>query len=153
MHSKNKSDRYRKIPRGIMYRKAQVSMEYLIIFTVAFTMTLPLIAIYANQTNNIQADVTNAQLYKVATKISDYSEQVYYMGEPSQRTLQINFPDGINSVTVNGTNIIFNVTTNQLTYLVVKETNANLTGSIQNFPGQHIITFKAEGNMVNITDN
>ena len=62
-------------------RKAQISMEYLIIFAVAFSMTIPLVIIYARQTGNIQADVTQAQMYKVASKISDYAEQVYYMGE------------------------------------------------------------------------
>jgi uncharacterized protein (UPF0333 family) len=132
--------------------KAQVSMEYLVIFAIAFAMTLPLIIIYVRQTGNIQADVTHAQVYKVVSKISDYAEQVYYMGEPSQRTLEIAFPAGINSVTLNGNLIIFNVTTTDLTYDVVKETTANLTGSIKNFEGTHILIIKAESNVVNITD-
>ena len=133
--------------------KAQVSMEYLVIFAIAFAMTLPLILIYVTQTGNIQADVTQVQIYKTASKIGDYADQVYYMGEPSQRTLTINFPDGINAVTLSGNLIVFNVTTVDLTYEVVKETAANVTGEIKNFEGQHIITFKAESNHVNITDN
>jgi uncharacterized protein (UPF0333 family) len=132
--------------------KAQVSMEYLIIFTIAFMMTLPLIVIYSQQTQNVQADVTQVQIYKLATKISDYAEQVYYMGEPSQRTLIINFPKGINSVTIAGNNILFNVTTTDLTYTVLKETTANLTGSIETFEGPHTIVFKAEANLVDITE-
>ena len=127
-------------------------MEYLIIFGIAFAMTLPLIVIYSKQTGNMQADVTQMQIYKTASKISDYAEQVYYMGEPSQRTLYIDFPQGVNSVTFNGTMIIFNVTTTDLTYTVVKETTANLTGVIKSFEGQHRIVFKAESNVVNITD-
>lgn len=138
--------------RSDISSKAQVSMEYLIIFSIAFMMTLPLIVIYAKQTNNFQADVTQVQIYKLASKISDYSEQVYYMGEPSQRTLNIQFPKGINSVTLNENMIIFNVTTSGLTYDVTKETTANVTGEINNFPGVHIIKFKAENNIVNITD-
>jgi hypothetical protein len=128
-------------------------MEYLIIFGIAFAMTLPLIVIYAKQTGNMRADVTQIQIYKTASKISDYAEQVYYMGEPSQRTLYIDFPEGINSVTVNGNIITFNVTTTDLTYSVVKETAANLTGTIEHFEGQHRIVFRAEANSVNITDN
>jgi len=127
-------------------------MEYLIIFGIAFAMTLPLIIIYATQTNNMQADVTQIQIYKAASKISDYAEQVYYMGEPSQRTLYIDFPKGINDVTISGTLITFNVTTTDLTYTVVKETTANLVGNIKHFEGQHRIVFKAESNVVNITD-
>jgi uncharacterized protein (UPF0333 family) len=133
--------------------KGQVSMEYLIIFAIAFAMTLPLIIIYSKQTGNMQADVAQIQIYKTASKISDYAEQVYYMGEPSQRTLYIDFPQGVNSVTINGNLIIFNVTTTDLTYDVVKETSANLTGTIKSFEGQHRIVFKAESNLVNISDN
>jgi uncharacterized protein (UPF0333 family) len=132
--------------------KAQVSMEYLIVFAIAFAMTLPLIVIYGKQTGNIQADVTQAQIYKAASKISDYAEQVYYMGEPSQRTLEITFPAGINNVIINGNLITFSVTTTDLTYDVVKETAANLTGNIKNFEGKHVLTFRAESNFVNITD-
>jgi hypothetical protein len=132
--------------------KAQVSMEYLIIFGIAFAMTLPLIIIYARQTGNIQADITNAQIYKAASKVSDYAEQVYYMGEPSQRTLKITFPDGINSVTLSGHLIIFNVTTTDLTYEVIKDTAANVTGNIKTFEGEHTLIFRAESNVVNITD-
>lgn len=146
MVSKNSSNTHR------MCTKAQVSIEYLIIFGIAFMMTFPLIIIYAKQTTNIQADVTNAQIFRVSSKISDYAEEVYYAGEPSQRTLIISFPEGITSVTLNNTLIIFNVTTADLNYVVVKETSANLTGSIRSFSGQHVIAFKAEKNYVNITD-
>jgi hypothetical protein len=132
--------------------KAQISMEYLIMFSIAFMMTLPLVIIYARQTGNIQADVTQAQMYKVASKISDYAEQVYYMGEPSQRTLIINFPKGINSITLDDKLITFNVTTTDLTYAVVQETTANVTGTIKTFEGEHILVFKAQSNVVNITD-
>jgi len=132
--------------------KAQVSMEYLIIFGIAFAMTLPLIIIYVKQTGNIQADVTQMQIYKAASKISDYAEQVYYMGEPSKRTLNINFPAGVTGVELNGTLIIFDVTTTDLSYQVVKETVANVTGSIRPFEGQHILSFVAQTNVVNITD-
>jgi hypothetical protein len=127
-------------------------MEYLIIFGIAFAMTLPLIVIYAKQTGNMQADVTQMQVYKTASKITDYAEQVYYMGEPSQRTLYIDFPKGVNNVIISGNTITFNVTTTDLTYTVVKDTTANLTGNIKSFEGQHRIVFKAESNVVNITD-
>jgi hypothetical protein len=138
--------------RSKLSLKAQVSMEYLIIFGIAFAMTLPLIIIYITQTGNIQADVTQMQVYKAASKISDYAEQVYYMGEPSQRTLYVNFPAGITEVKIIEHNITFNVTTTDLSYQVVKETVANVTGIIRPFEGQHILTFIAKTNVVNITD-
>ena len=138
---------------SVRYKKGQVSIEYLIIFGVAFMMTLPLIVIYARQTTNVQADVTRAQTFKVASKISDYAEQVYYMGEPAQRTLTISFPEGINNVIVQGNAIIFNITTSDLTYTVEQDTVANLTGSIRPFAGPHSIVFTASQDYVNITDH
>ena len=38
--------------------KAQVSMEYLMVFSIAIMMTMPLIIIYSTQTANMQADIT-----------------------------------------------------------------------------------------------
>jgi hypothetical protein len=115
-------------------------------------MTLPLVIIYAKQTENVQADVTNAQIQKVANKIADYTNEVYFTGKPSQRTVTITFPSGINSVTLQGSLILFNVTTSDMNYILTKETNANLTGEIRSFPGQHVLIFKAEQDYVNITD-
>jgi len=127
-------------------------MEYLVIFGIAFAMTLPLIVIYAQQTNNIQADVTQMQIYKAASKMSDYAEQVYYMGAPSQRTLNIDFPKGVKSVTLNNHLITFNVTTTDLSYQVVKETTANVTGNIRSFEGQHTLIFTAQIDSVLVVD-
>jgi hypothetical protein len=127
-------------------------MEYLIIFGIAFAMTMPLLIIYAQQTTNVQADLTQMQAYKAASKIADYSEQVYYMGAPSQRTLNINFPAGIDSVTLTNNLIIFNVTTSDLSYQVIKETTANVTGTLGSFEGPHIIVFTAQTNSVLITE-
>ena len=145
--------RFKHDSRGsIKHSRAQVSVEYLIIFGIAFMMTLPLIVIYARQTNNFQADVSQIQIYTIESKISDYAEQVYYMGEPSQRTLYVDFPKGINGVTLSEHLIIFNVTTADLNYDVVKETTANITGSIGHFPGEHIIIFTAQSTAVNVTE-
>ncbi len=133
--------------------RAQVSMEYLIIFGIAFALTIPLIVIYATQTNNIQADITSVQIYKIETKLSDYAEQVYYMGEPSQRTIYIDFPDGINNVILTDNSIIFNVTMSGLNSIIIKETSANITGSIRAFEGTHKLVFKAGTTQVLITDS
>jgi hypothetical protein len=127
-------------------------MEYLIVFGIAFMMTLPLIIIYATQTGNVQADITNIQAYKAASKINDYAEQVYYMGPPTQRTLYIDFPAGINSVTIAGNMITLNVTTADRNYQVITESNANLSGSIANFEGEHVIVFQAQQGHVNISE-
>jgi hypothetical protein len=127
-------------------------MEYLAIFSVAIVMTFPLIIIYSAQTQNVRADITNAEIQKVASTILDSAEEVYFMGEPAQKTITIDFPEGITGVSINENNLVFNVSTAELDYEVKKETIANLTGEIRKFTGPHIISFYAQGNLVNITD-
>ncbi len=133
-------------------RKGQVAMEYLIIFSVAFFMTLPLIIIFANQTQNLQSDIANAQIDKAATLILDAAEEVYFMGQPAQKTIRVTFPSRVQSATVLNRALLFNVTGNDFTYEYFKETNINLSGSLQSFEGPHVIVVKAQANNVLITD-
>jgi len=133
-------------------RKAQVSMEYLAIFSIAFMMTIPLIIIYAVQTQNAQADITNAEIYRSASKIMDSAEEVYFMGDPAQKTLDVSFPKGITEVLIYENSIIFNITSGELQYELAIDTIANLTGSIRSHDGPHIITFTSVNNQVVIND-
>ena len=133
-------------------KKSQVSMEYLAIFSIAMVMTLLLIVIFVSQIENIQSDITNSEVQKISSKIIDYSESVYYMGEPAQKTLNILFPRGITSIEIDSNIIIFNVTTTDSSYQIVKDTIANLSGSIGSFEGQHNIVFKSLNNTVFIYD-
>ena len=136
----------------VLKTKAQVSMEYLAIFTIAFMMTIPLVIIYIAQTQNIRADVTNAEAQKIASEIIDGVEEVYYMGAPSQKTLRLDFPEGIKEVHVERNALVFEVVTAELDYNITKDTNANMTGSIGRFSGLHIITFTAQEDEVLISD-
>ena len=120
--------------------KSQVSMEYLVIFSIAVAMSLPLVIIFVTQTDNIKADIAQSEIQKAAFKIVDYAETVYFIGYPSQKTLIIEFPVGINSVTFDSyTNtsgyvyhsLSINATTGNHNYLITQDTVANITGSIR----------------------
>lgn len=133
--------------------KAQVAMEYLGIFSLTFFMTLVLIIIFTTQANNIQTDITNAQIDRVANEIGDAVNEVYFMGEPAQKTIRLQFPDGIQTIEVQTRQIIFNISTADLTYQYVKEVETNITGSLQTFEGTHAVVVKAQGNQVVISDS
>jgi len=128
-------------------------MEYLLVFGIALAMTIPLVIIFVSQTQNIRADIADAQINTAATKIIDNAETVYYMGEPSQRTLEVEFPYGVNSVSLSNSMLTINITTSDRSYLVIMETVANITGNIKTFSGMHVIVFKAINNTVVISDN
>lgn len=136
----------------LMDMKAQVSMEYLAIFAVATLISIPLVVIYAQQTNNLQADLTSSEIVKISQEIVDAAEEVYYMGEPAQKTVEVNFPKGVKQVIVDEKEITFVVETSDLDFNRSLDTAANLTGSIRAFPGLHIVELKATATQVQITD-
>jgi hypothetical protein len=133
-------------------KQAQVAMEYMIIFSIAFLMALPLIVIFASQTNNLQSDIASAQLDKAATHIIDAVEEVYYMGQPAQKTIRITFPSGIQSIDITSYGLVFNMRSSTRDYQYVKETPVNLSGSLQTFEGVHIIVVQAREHDVLLID-
>ncbi|MCA9478131.1 MAG: hypothetical protein KC535_03225 [Nanoarchaeota archaeon] len=133
--------------------RAQVAMEYMIIFSMTFFMSLLLIILFTTQTNNIRTDLANAQMDKAGSEIVDAASQVYFMGDPAQKTIRVTFPEGVKQVSINNTFLVFSVQTSEVTYDIVKETSINMTGSIKTFEGIHNIVVKAQGGVVVISDN
>lgn len=134
-----------------LLRKGQVSIEYLAIFSIALMITLPLIIIFIVQTQNLQADITTAEVNRISETIIVHAEQVYFMGEPAKRTITLTFPKGIDSITIHNHMLIINVTTAERSFSVVQETVANMTGTINSGDGVHHIQFEAAADQVHIT--
>jgi len=139
----------------------QVSMEYLAIFSIATLLILPLIIIFVVQTQNIQADITDSQTQKIASKIMASAEEVYFMGEPAQKTLLVQFPAGIKSISMhnleNGSYINFTVYKGDEFYEIIyphgKLAIFDMEGEIQPYEGTHKLTIIAQSNFVNISEN
>ncbi len=132
--------------------KGQASMEYIVIFSVAVIMTIPLLIIFAAQQGNIRSDITNAQAQRAASEIISAAEEVYFMGTPAQRTIKVNFPEGIESITINETVLVISLATADRDYDVSRETAAQITGNLSTSPGQKTIVLRAEEAQVIITD-
>ena len=128
-------------------------MEYLAIFSIAFLFTIPIIMIFVTQTGNIQADVSRIQAEKAISEIVDSAEEVYFMGEPAQKTIIVKFSKGINEITINEKSIEFNITTTDLNFLLIKDTVANISGTLKTFEGDHVLTLVAQNGQVQISDN
>ncbi len=124
-------------------KRGQVSMEYLAIFSIAALMLIPLIILFATQTNTIEADIAYAQTENALSRIIDSAEEIYFQGPPAKKTLRVQFPQGIDKITIDENAIIFRLETIDGTIEVRKDTRATLGGSLQTFPGSHLITFEA----------
>jgi hypothetical protein len=136
-----------------MHLKSQVSIEYMLIIGFATLMVLPLLLIYYTYSSDSKDAVGTGQAMQIARKIVDSSESVYYLGKPSQTTLKLNFPEGIQSTNISGKEIIFKMRTNQGIAEIVQVASVNMSGTIPKSQGIHIITFKAEEGYVKITSN
>ncbi len=134
-------------------KKGQVSIEYLIIVGFALAMTLPLLLIFNSQSKSINEEVTYAQTNKIADEIIIAVDSVYYLGEPSTKTIKVYFPEFIKDVQINNHSISFFVESSAGDYEVVKWAATTIDGEIKKFQGLHVLTIRANPNNVTIIDD
>ena len=111
-----------------------------------------LIVLFTSQTNNIRNDLGTAQMDRAASEIVDAARQVYFMGEPAQKTIRVTFPAGVQSALVFDDYLLFRIQTSDVVYDIIKESPINMTGSIKIFEGVHNIVVKSQGGRVVISD-
>lgn len=138
--------------KGTKGKKAQVSMEYLAIFSITAIMIIPMIFIFSTQSSYLKAEVINAQLDKAGSEIADSAEEVYYMGPPTKKTIKVVFPEGVNEVSFAKKALIFNISTDNLNYDYFRPIVPTLNISISNYEGTHIIVLEAEETYVSVTE-
>lgn len=80
--------------------KGQFAVEHLLVIGIGIMIMIPVINMFytysTEQTNEMKVD----QIIKIAHHIIDSSESVYYMGAPSKRTLEEQFPSGIRDIEI-----------------------------------------------------
>lgn len=135
----------------ITRRKAQVSMEFLIIMGFIITITIPLLMSYYEYSRNANVRIKTEQLYKIAREIVDNAESVYYIGTPSKTTIRVFIPEGVESVEINQRQIIFKVKFYGNISEISYSSNVDLSGTIRPHSGIHNIVIEAKENYVEIT--
>ena len=111
----------------------QASMEYLFIVALTFAILIPTTYLFYNYSKESSQEITDAQITKLGRSIVDASETIFYSGEGSRTTLELNMPDGVfNVLIIDGKELVFNVTTAYGTSEIVFFSNVNLTTSGSN---------------------
>ncbi|MFC1648090.1 hypothetical protein ACFL1B_01390 [Nanoarchaeota archaeon] len=131
--------------------RGQVSLEYLLVTGFAFIFIIPIIALYYSQSSQLNEDITSAQADRIASEIVEAANEVYYLGEPSKKTLTAYMPENVKSITFQESSISIRVDSSSGEFDVVKVAAMNLTGSIDIFSGIHKIEVTARSNYVEIT--
>lgn len=103
-----------------MLRKAQASLEYIIIFGIGFFFVLILGGLLLFYMNSAKNTLDENQIDEIGNQIVDTIEKVYYLGPGNKFTIKANFPTGIENLSItnvsinrsnfNGTYYYFNFT-------------------------------------------
>jgi uncharacterized protein (UPF0333 family) len=128
-------------------RKGQISMEYMLVVGFSLMLIVPIISIYGFERQSIANQVSIRQAYSIASKVTDASESVYYLGRPAKTTLKVYMPAGVDNATVSGREIIFFVHD----FEVVGTSDVNMTGSISAGQGIQYIEISADHTGVNVS--
>jgi hypothetical protein len=139
--------------KDISAKKAQISVEYMMIIGFATLMALPLLLVYYNYSADASEAVASGQALQIARAIADSSESVYFLGYPSQTTLKLNFPDNIQSINLSNREIVFRMKNRQRTADIVQVSSVNLSGDLPIKPGPHTVTIVAQDGYVQITSS
>jgi len=131
--------------------KAQVSLEYLTIVSIALLILVPLV-LYANQMFLGYRENTRTSLAKNAVKkIGENADWVYSQGQPARREIQVYMPDGIEEASLENNEVLLRIRTSAGTSDIFYRTISPLDGSIPSNSGYYKISLVAFQNYVNIS--
>jgi uncharacterized protein (UPF0333 family) len=133
-------------------KRGQVALEYLLIFSLSVALTIPLIILFVTQSAYLEADISESQVDKIAFELEQAAKEVYFLGEPSQKTVELVFPRGIQEVTVEPSALIFNVSLAGKYYAIFYDFPMNITGYIRPTAGLHVIAVQATTTGVSFTE-
>ena len=136
---------------GKINKKSQVSVEFVSVVGFTMLILIPLIIAYYQNTSESTFRIRGEQVYKVMNEIVDNAEVVYYLGPPSKVTLKAYIPRGIDSIVINGKEIVFRLKFEGKISELSVVSKVNLSGSIDSSPGIHNIVIQAREGYVSIS--
>ncbi|MBI2653904.1 hypothetical protein HYX02_03770 [Candidatus Woesearchaeota archaeon] len=108
--------------------KAQASMEYLLVVALTFAIIVPTTYLFYSYSKESTQEIADAQLTKLGRGIIDAAESIFYSGQGSKTTLELNVPDSVYSaIIIDGRELVFNLTTSFGTSEIVFLSSVNLT--------------------------
>jgi hypothetical protein len=108
--------------------KAQTSLEYLLVVALTLAIIVPTIYLFYNYSRESSQEIADAQITKIGTGIIDAAKTIFYSGQGSKTTLELNMPDNIqNAVIIDGKELVFNVSTSFGISEIVFFSSVNIT--------------------------
>lgn len=116
-------------------RKAQISMEYLIIVGFVTFIILGILAIALIYSGTIKDRIKLTQITDFANKVTSTADFIYYTGSPSKATVTSYFPKGIESIEITDNSLVFTFQTVTGLNKIGFSSKVPITGTITNNPG------------------
>ncbi len=88
-------------------KKAQVSMEYMIIIGFSLMVMIPIIILATNYSTDYSYKFKSYQAQKAADIFTKISDELFFEGYPSKRTIKIYIPDNIKDSYIINKTIVF----------------------------------------------
>jgi hypothetical protein len=132
--------------------KAQVSMEFLMVFGFVMILTIPLFLLYSRESTSVTQDVSTAQASQITRRIISMAETVYALGEPTSVYMKVYFPLGINHSLIMGRNLTLFVQGPGGLNPMTEVATMALNGSFGTAQGIHNIRITAINSSVTITE-
>ena len=132
-------------------KKAQVSSEYVILVGFILAITIPMLIVYYNFTSGVNDQIVSTQLDKVAKSVVDSADTVYFLGEPSQRTIKVYIPVNVKEAILSNRTLIYRMRSTSGDSDIVGVSAANMTGNLPVSSGVYLITIKATSNSIQIS--
>lgn len=134
-----------------MSRKAQVGVEYLMVFGFALIITLPIIYYFFLYSEGPATEASTQQALLVARRVVDNAEVVYSLGEGTRTTIRTYVPNTVISSQITNNEVVFNVAGSGGLSDVVYPCSVNINGTLPNTTGVYLIHFEAFEDYVNIS--
>ncbi|MEA3431033.1 MAG: hypothetical protein U9R08_07200 [Nanoarchaeota archaeon] len=83
-----------------MKKRGQFSLEYLLVVGFALVIIIPITYWGYTSFQESRAEINVAAVNKIGYSIVNNAKNVYYLGKLSRVTLELNFPEGIENITV-----------------------------------------------------
>ena len=90
-------------------KKSQVAMEYLALIAFVMIVLGVISYIYFNKSSEVKDSLTNSQIDTISDEIDKAVNTLYSYGEGSQSLVKVNFPQNVESVKVEGRDLVFTV--------------------------------------------
>ena len=79
-------------------KRAQVSMEYLIIIGFVIVMLIPAVYLYIRYSSSSSDVLSSSKASQIANEIVKATNEVYYLGDDNQKNIEVSFPSNIEAI-------------------------------------------------------